>query len=190
MTSQEQALVDVAEFLRTLQVPYMVIGGMAFTVWGIARSTVDVDVTVWVEEDRLKGFVEEVSRHFEITPSKPLDFIRETRVLPVTTAAGVAVDIVFGMLPFELEALDRAVTRKVAGEEVKFCTAEDLILHKIISEREQDILDVRQLIEIQRDKLDRGYLDPRVNELANLLERPEILDTYRQALKAQELPPQ
>jgi hypothetical protein len=190
MTSQEQALVDMARFLNGLQVPYMVIGATAQAVWGIARSTVDIDVTVWVEEDGLKSFIEEVSRRFKVVPSEPLEFIKETRVLPVRTAAGVGVDIVFGMLPFELEALERAVEREVSGENVKFCTAEDLILHKIISEREQDILDVRQLIETRRDKLDREYLDPRVKELADLLERPAILDTYRQALKAQELPPQ
>ena len=182
MTSQEQALVDVAEFLRALQVPYMVIGATAQAVWGVARSTVDIDVTVWVEEGRMESFIGEVSRRFKVVPSEPLEFIRETRVLPVRTVTGVGVDIVFGMLPFELEALDRAVTRTVAGEDVKFCTAEDLVLHKIISEREQDILDVRQLIEMRRDKLDREYLDPRVKELAELLERPGILDTYRQAL--------
>ena len=84
--------------------------------------------------------------------------------------------------PFELEALNRAVTRKVAGTDVKFCTAEDLILHKIISEREQDLLDVRQLIDIRKAELDREYLDTRVKELADLLERPEILDTYRRAI--------
>jgi hypothetical protein len=155
---------------------------MAQAVWGLPRSTVDIDVTVWVEEAEMERFVGELSDRFNVLPSKPFEFIRDMRVLPVKTLAGVGIDIMFGMSPFELEALNRAVTRKIAGKNVKFCTAEDLILHKIISEREQDLLDVRQLIDIRKAELDREYLDIRVKELADILERPEILDTYRRAI--------
>lgn len=183
MNAQEQALVDAADFLSGLRVPYMVVGAMAQAVWGLPRSTVDVDVTVWVEEAGIKDFVGELSKHFNVLPSQPLEFIRDTRVLPVKTPGGVHIDIMFGMSPFEMEALNRAVTRKVAGTDAKFCTAEDLILHKIISEREQDLLDVRQLIDIRKTELDREYLDTRVKELADILERPEIFDTYRRAIE-------
>lgn len=182
MNSQEQALVETADFLAGLRVPYMVVGAMAQAVWGLPRSTVDIDVTVWIEEAEMEKFVGELSKRFKVLPSEPLEFIGDTRVLPARTSSGVSIDIIFGMLPFEMEALNRAVTRKVAGKNVKFCTSEDLILHKIISEREQDLLDVRQLIDIRKDKLDREYLDTRVKELADLLERPEILDTYRRAV--------
>jgi hypothetical protein len=183
LNAQEHALVDIADFLASLRVPYMVVGAMAQAFWGLPRSTVDVDVTVWVEEAAIEKFVHELSGQFEILPAQPLEFIRDTRVLPAKTSAGVGIDIIFGMSPFEMEALDRAITRKVAGRNVRFCTAEDLILHKIVSEREQDLLDVRQLIGIRKAELDREYIDPRVREFADLLERPEIFRTYRQALE-------
>ena len=139
-------------------------------------------MTVWVEETGIEKLVDELSKRFRVLPTKPLEFIRDTRVLPVETFAGVGIDVIFGISPFEMQALNRAVTRKVAGKDVKFCTAEDLILHKIISEREQDLLDVRQLIAIRKAELDREYLDTRVRELADLLEKPEILEIYRRAL--------
>lgn len=46
MTSQEQALVRLARRLSDLEVPYMVIGGVANAVWGEPRATLDIDVTL------------------------------------------------------------------------------------------------------------------------------------------------
>ena len=55
-----------------------------------------------------------------------------------------------------------------------FCTPEDLILLKIVSERERDRADVRGIARRQKGRLDLDYLEPRVRELAELLERPGI----------------
>jgi hypothetical protein len=55
VTAQEKAIVGVAGALRRLQIPYMIIGGMANIVWGEPRATHDVDVTVWVEEPQIAG---------------------------------------------------------------------------------------------------------------------------------------
>lgn len=178
MTPQEKALVEIAEFLSGLGVPYMVIGGMANAVWGIARSTVDVDVTVWVDDKDIPAFVKSISDRMKVLTKKPEEFIRDTRVLPVRTPNGISVDIVLGMLPFEKEAIERAVRKEVNGGSVSFCTAEDLILHKIASRREQDIVDIKRLLEVRKDELDREYLEPRIREVADIMERPEILDIY------------
>jgi hypothetical protein len=69
----------------------------------------------------------------------------------------------------------------VGGCLVLFCTAEDLILHKILSDRERDREDVRGILAAQRGKLDESYLDPRIRELADLLGRPSIWEEYLQA---------
>ncbi len=69
----------------------------------------------------------------------------------------------------------------MGGVTIRFCTAEDLVLMKIISERPKDRDDVRQILSRQGDALDHAYLKPRVHELATLLERPEIEALYRGA---------
>jgi hypothetical protein len=46
MTTQEQALVRLAQLLSEHGIPYMVIGGLANAVWGEPRTTLDIDVTV------------------------------------------------------------------------------------------------------------------------------------------------
>ena len=57
---------------------------------------------------------------------------------------------------------------------IKFCTAEDLILLKIISERSKDLQDIRGILRFQKENLDYPYLEPRIKELSDLLDRPGI----------------
>jgi predicted nucleotidyltransferase len=178
VTSQERALAEIARFLSDRPTPYMIIGGMANAVWGVPRATLDVDLTLWAEPDEVRATIDALGRAFDVLVSDPEAFVHETRVLPLQTRDGVRIDVIFALLPFERGALERAVTRTVAGAEVRFCTAEDLVLHKIISERPRDLEDAREVLVRQAAVIDRDYLDPRVQELADLMERPEIWSRY------------
>ena len=75
------------------------------------------------------------------------------------------------------------VERSVAGKAIRFCTAEDLILYKIISDRERDLRDVEGIMRRRGPELDRAYLDPRVQELADILEQPDIMSRYQDWLQ-------
>jgi hypothetical protein len=180
VTAQENAILGIAGALRRLRIPYMIIGGMANIVWGEPRATLDVDVTVWVEELQIAGFVETLRDDYRVLVEQPVAFIRETRVLPLENSDGVRIDVIFGLLSFEEEAIGRAVDVIVADARVKVCTAEDLILMKIVSDRDRDLADARGIVERRRLTLDRGYLEPRIRELARLLERPEIEARWHQ----------
>jgi predicted nucleotidyltransferase len=79
------------------------------------------------------------------------------------------------LLQYEREAIERAVEITVAGAKVRFCAPEDLILHKIISERSRDLEDARKVVRRRLKSLDLAYLEPRIHELSRTLERPEIL---------------
>ncbi len=174
MSVLERTLLEVAVVLDALKVPYMMVGGLANAVWGEPRATIDVDVTVWVDESALSGFIARLSETFRILVEHPLDFARQTRVVPLESREGVRVDVILGLLPFEREALERAVTVQIAGSPVRVVTAEDLIIMKIASTRPRDLDDARGVARRRRAELDLAYLEPRIAELAALLERPEI----------------
>ncbi len=178
MTAQEAALVAVARLFTRLHVPYMIIGGQANAIWGEPRATLVVDVTVWVSEADLATMVARITESSAPMAPDPTAFAPETRLLPVTTPAGVRVDIIFGQLPFEEEAIGRAVPLEIAGETVRYCAAEDVILHKIHSARARDLDDARGIALRQFARLDRAYLDPRVDELAAALDAPEIAERW------------
>lgn len=179
MTSQETALAELARVLTDGRVPYMVIGGLANIIWGEPRATIDIDVTVWALDPRIPEVVDMLGRHFTVLVENPAAFIHETRVLPLESTNGVRIDVIFGLLSFEQEAIARAAIVQVAGAPVRFCTAEDLILMKIVSDRERDLADARAIIRRRLQQLDREYLDPRIHELSRLLERPDIDARWR-----------
>jgi len=177
------AAAEAAGLLSGAGVPYMIIGGVANLLWGEPRTTIDVDVSAWVEEDRIEPVVRRLCAGMNALSPDPLAFVRETRVLPLKTSAGVRVDVTFAVLPVEEEAIRRAVEREIGGRTVRVCTAEDLVLHKIISDRPRDIEDVCGIVRRMGGKLDRAYLDPKVAALAEAMERPEIAERWRTMLR-------
>jgi len=68
MTDLESALIEVASALDQIPVPYMLIGGLAVSSWGEARSTLDVDVTIWTEPELLDHTVSEIGKHLKLLP--------------------------------------------------------------------------------------------------------------------------
>jgi predicted nucleotidyltransferase len=181
MTTHEQVLLELARALERQGVPYMVIGGHANALWGEPRSTLDIDVTVWLEDDRITELLEGLSPNFATLVTDAVEFVRETRVLPLEAEGGLRVDVIFGLLPFEENAIERAVPIEVRGQQVRFVTADDLILLKIVSTRDRDLEDVRGIVRRRLEKLDLEYLEPRIRELATLLDRPEILEVWESA---------
>jgi len=179
MKALESALIAICRFLQQQNIPYMVIGGMANAVWGEPRATLDIDITIWVEDAKIQNLIQSLMPVFKLLPENPLEFISKTRVLPITTQTSTRIDLLFGMLPFEASAISRAIEKDIQGTSVRFCTAEDLILHKIISDREKDLHDTENIIARQKSKLDFAYLEPRIKELAEILEKPEILEKWK-----------
>jgi predicted nucleotidyltransferase len=178
VTEHEGALRAVVRGLDELAVPYAVIGGLANAVWGEPRATLDIDVTVRVAEGRTASVIEELARRFASVASDPHAFVSQHAVLPLRSEGGVRIDIIFARLPFEEDVVARAVPIDVGGVPVRFCTAEDLILMKIASERSRDQDDAMGVTRRRLGELDMAYLEPRVRELATLLEQPSIVERW------------
>ena len=178
VTELESVLTDLAQRLHLEGVPYMVIGGLANAVWGSPRSTIDINITLVLDPSEVKRLLDALGPAYRSRTGDPEGFTVRTRVLPLRHAGGVQIDLIFALLPFEEEAVRRAVEVAIAGVPVRVCTPEDLVLHKIVSKRDRDRQDVEEILRRRRASFDRSYLDPRVHELAILLEQPEIEHLY------------
>lgn len=174
----EDALHSVVTALEGLGLPYMLIGGLANLVWGVARTTQDIDITIQADPSRIADTVDALTGAFRALPDDPVSFVHETRVLPVVTDNGTRVDLIFAELPYQEQAIRRARSVRLGRTIVQVCSSEDLIIHKIISERPKDLEDVKGIVRTQRTKLDRSYLDPLIYGLAVDLERPDIQEFY------------
>jgi len=177
MSGLEKALRALSSYLDERQLPYMVIGGIANLAWGMPRATFDIDVTVWAPAGSEPALISGLGAAFTALPEEPETFAMETRVLPLEVE-GFRVDLILGQLPYEEQAIRRARLVDMEGVKVRMCSPEDLIVHKVLSDRPKDLEDVRGIVRAQGERLDRAYLDPIVRGLASDLARPGILEFY------------
>ena len=179
MTALDRAIRAITEVLESLHIDYAIIGGIANAVWGEPRATVDVDVTVSVNSHEIPRTVAAIAAHFRSPIADLAPFVQQTRVLPLDTDDGVRIDVIFALLPFEVDAIRRARKVPVSGRTVAVVTPEDLVLMKIISDRPRDLGDAEAIVRRRGAELDRDYIEARVKELATLLERDDILERWQ-----------
>ena len=120
---------------------------------------------------------------------KPLHLALDHRILQHSLYAsnGSGLDLGLAFLPYEFEAIERAVMTTYEGVTFPVCTAEDLIIHKAISEREKDWLDIDGVLDKGGKGLDQGYIMLWLEQFAEALERPQILQRYRSLMRAKKL---
>ena len=188
MTKLEAALLELTSFLEEEHHPYMVIGGFANLHWGVRRFTEDIDLTVQAGDEAVPGWIDQLAKRYAMRVHDPLASLRRNHFVQIETPNGVPADLMVAVLPYQFAAITRSATVLVAGRPVRICTAEDLVIHKLASERPLDHTDVEGVILRQRSDLDRSYLDRQVRDLAAGLERPEVLTFYAACLKKAGLP--
>ena len=177
LASLAPALSAVHRLLARFGNQGMVIGGVAASLLGTPRLTADVDVVILLSVTDLPQLLA-ASAQCGLVP-RLLDaegFARKRRMLLLRhQGSGVNVDISLGILPFEVEAVERSTVHRVGRLSVRLPTPEDLIIFKAVAHRPQDMLDIQSIIETHTD-LDRERIRYWVQEFSRVLEMPELWD--------------
>jgi hypothetical protein len=182
MKTVEQAAWEVHQVLDELKLPYAIIGGAAVQIWGEPRFTKDIDLTVLAPVEHFSETVEKLLTRLAPRTEDALSFALRSRVLLAETSTGYPVDISFGLPGYEEEVIGRAVIQEIApGKPVRFCSAEDLIIHKSIAGRGQDVMDVENIVARWKTQLDLPYIRYWLKAFADLLETSEVIDRFEQA---------
>jgi Nucleotidyltransferase of unknown function (DUF6036) len=155
----------------------VVIGGIAASLLGKPRLTADLDAMLLLS-------VAEVSRLIRVAKEEGLEpripeaeeFARRHRVLLLRhIESGTNIDITLGILPFEVEVVERSVLVPIASISIRLPTPEDLIIMKAIAHRPRDLLDIQAVIDSHPD-LDRQRIKDWVMQFAEALEMPGLWD--------------
>lgn len=182
MNRQFETAWQLHRFLIEREIPYAIIGGIAVQRWGQPRLTRDVDLTIQLPAGREEPILREILRAFPGRMDDALQFALVHRVLPVRLPGGSEADITLGLPGYEEHVIARAVDYDLGGERtVKLCSAEDLIIHKAVAGRPQDLMDIEGIVARQRDRLDLAYLRPWLGELSTLLDDPEVAQRFERA---------
>lgn len=155
---------------------FCLIGGLAVQRWGEPRETVDVDLTLLTEFHDEARFVSTLTERFEPRIADPLSFARVNRVLLLRAPSGVGLDIAFGGLPFEEDAVNRSSLFTFPPDvSLRTCSAEDLIVFKAFADRPKDWVDVDGIVIRQSGRIDWPYVRAQLAPLVELKDAPEIL---------------
>ncbi|MBK9161434.1 MAG: hypothetical protein IPM27_07685 [Nitrosomonadales bacterium] len=143
---------------------YLLIGGLAVSLHGVERSTMDVDITVAMNPANLAALID-TARELKLTPVLPvpleslgnIELLRdwhaqrhlEAFALRTPELAGVTIDVLlFPPVDFAV-MIGRAVEFEIAGTAIRVVSIDDLIALKSAVGRPVDLSDVAHLQRIK-----------------------------------------
>ncbi|MBI3330986.1 MAG: hypothetical protein HYZ96_02610 [Candidatus Omnitrophica bacterium] len=173
----------MAQCFEQLQVPYLVIGGIAQAVIGEPRMTHDVDCIIAVLHDRLEDVLTGLQHAgFEVDQGAARAQVASTGTFSVTRGRW-RVDLIVASTEFEQSAFRRAQRMRLFDVDIPLPTPEDFVLLKLVPGREKDLLDAKIVLIRHRDRLDRVYLEQWAQRLSDEAEDSRIWQTLQRLLK-------
>lgn len=179
MTEPLSAAWEVGQFLTEHHIPYVVIGGLAVQEWGNARLTVDADFTIAAPLEGLSDTVRLITSHFPSRVPDPQGMAQRARMILISASNGVEVDMSLALPGYEDELFRRVVEIEIDADKlIRVCSAEDLIIHKAVAGRPQDIVDIEGVVLRQSKRLDVAYIRRWLREFSDLLANPDVLERF------------
>jgi len=158
------------DFLAGGRVRHLVIGGLAVVAVGEPRITGDVDVIAYITEVEVERIIAAaLDAGFELDAAIERERFERTGTLRFRRGR-FQLDLIRASLPFEEEAFRRSARRRLFGRVVHLPTPEDLILFKILSGRDKDMLDATGVARRHAETLDLEYLRRTLRPICDLAE--------------------
>ncbi len=164
MRNERDLLVDTLERLNRLRLPYMLVGSMASNVWGIPRSTHDLDFVLLIKPEDVTNLASAFADSFFLQ----VDSIRRAFSPPyqfnmIDEKSALKLD--FWLLhddPFERSAFARRTLVRLFSTPAWVATAEDVILHKLYWNRltpsDRQLSDAANVHTVRGNELDIAYM--------------------------------
>ncbi len=185
LTDPLEVVAAVAQVLDELGIDYLVGGSLASSKYGIPRATLDADIVADLDVARAEEFIRRLASDFYVDISMAREAAQRRGTFNVFHRESMFKLDVFIMSDDEWSAEEmrraQAVTIERPGGpfELRFASAEDTLLHKLLWYRLGDETSDRQwgditgLVKVQGALLDDAYLDKWAGrlQLSDLLAR-------------------
>jgi hypothetical protein len=175
-----QSLVALQERLDKAGLPSIVIGGVAIGVWGEPRLTRDVDLKVLLERDSAQLLLDAILPDYVPLHPDPIQALEFHGFLFVQDKPGTRLDLLLAETGFDVGAVQRARAIELQpGLVARVCSAEDLIIYKLISTRPRDHADAESVVRRQGDSLDDAYVLDILQQFEQALDDSTLVAEYR-----------
>jgi len=184
MTSDE-VVQRLLEELSASQIPFMVVGSFSSNVYGLVRSTRDVDVVVVLEVGKLNELAQRLDAELRLDPQPGFESVTFTTYYRLYSRTTSFLVELFALSEDEhdLARWARRVEGQVVGRQAFVPTPEDVIITKLrwyaIDKRMKDLDDVRNVVAVQDSRLDWDY----IHRWCEVHGSREHLDAIRESLK-------
>jgi len=163
----EEMIRAIAQCLRSSKIQYVVIGGIAASVWGRPRMTLNVDIVTLIPPEKLPDFLETLGQsRFQVTSTTKRKLLR---MLPakVRYEKRLSVDLRIASYSLDKQALMRAVPIRLFGTRLPVASREDTIAYKVARFEDIDKADIKSIIlRWRKKKLDSQYIVRTCQQLA------------------------
>ena len=172
-----EVLADLGRAFAGLGVRWYLFGAQAAILYGSARLSADVDVTVALGQHSVAELVRTlVACGFEERVPEAAAFAEEHRVLPVVhRPTRMPADVILSGPGLEEGFLARTETRTIEDVAVPVASASDLVVMKILAGRPRDLEDATAVLRAQGDGLDAGHARALLEELERALDRRDLV---------------
>ncbi len=175
LDSFQNALTALQRLLAHFDNQGTIIGGIAVSLLAEPRFTADADAVILASTDDLPRLIR-LARQEGLVPrvDDAEQFARRSRVLLLRhTESEIDVDLSLGVLPFEVEMVERSKLHQADSLQIRLPTPEDLIIMKAVAHRPKDAIDIEAIIK-SYPQLDKKRIEFWVQQFADILERPEL----------------
>ena len=161
VTSNESITVRVADALEACGIAYLLSGSFASNYYGIPRSTRDADFVVQVQGAVGSEFAQRLGEDFLLDPQLSFETLTGTfRQLIRHRKKAFKVDLfVLSSDPQDQARFQRRRAVQLFDRRLWLPSAEDVIITKLRWARGKDKDDARDVVAVQRDRLDWEYIE-------------------------------
>ncbi|MBI4063759.1 MAG: nucleotidyltransferase [Elusimicrobia bacterium] len=171
-------------FLDHCGYPYVIVGAVASSILGEPRFTSDFDAIVYIGQEDAPGFLQKAkTAGFDLDEQKSLVNIKNSFMFQAKMDS-LGVDFLIAATAFEMEMLSRSRAILVDKYSIRVPSPEDLILMKLIANRDKDILDVKNVALKHAKKLDVSYMKQWANAWKSADSQSQVLSRLEQLLKS------
>ena len=188
MNPIEFQLKQLAGLFSATKIDYAILGGVAVSIYGEPRLTLDIDVNLVLDMEDIDNFLNKAKRFGFLPLAKNIKkFIKATGVIPMRFSKKAIVgrcDFIISQNALEYAGIRRARSKKINSTRIRLISPEDLIIHKITSERPRDIEDVRGILLRQKGRLDLDYITSWLKRISKTTKEKELLNSFKALVRS------